>query len=85
MINLSKETEALANQLAAPQSLSVDEAVRQALEEKARAASVVPEAHRPRRRRMNVEEMLVVGAEIAAMPLLDQRSLREIMDDLNAL
>jgi antitoxin VapB len=33
---------------------------------------------------MTVEEMLAVGSEIAAMPLLDQRSPREIMDDLNA-
>ena len=85
MIDLSQETEALAKQLAAAQSLSVDEAVRRALEEKARAAGVVPEAHRPRRRRMTVEEMLAAGAEIAAMPLLDPRSPREIMDDLNAL
>ena len=36
-------------------------------------------------RRMTVEEMLAVGSEIAPMPLLDQRSPREIMDDLNAL
>ncbi|MGH6839191.1 MAG: hypothetical protein ACREDT_10405 [Methylocella sp.] len=85
MIVLSQETEALAKQLAAAQSLSVDEAVRQGLEEKARAAGVVPEAHRPRRQRMTVEKMLAAGAEIAAMPLLDQRSAREIMDDLNAL
>ena len=85
MIDLSQETEALAKQLAAAQGLSVDEAVRQALEEKARAAGVDLEAHRPRRRRMTLEEMLAAGAEIAAMPLLDKRSPREIMDDLNAL
>jgi antitoxin VapB len=33
---------------------------------------------------MSVEQMLAVGSEIAAMPLLDPRSPAEIMDDLNA-
>ena len=84
MIDLSQETEALAKLLAAAQRLSVDEAVRQALEEKARKAGVVPGTHPPRRRRMSVEEMLAAGAEIAAMPLLDPRSPREIIDDINA-
>ena len=32
---------------------------------------------------MSIEEMLAVGDEIAAMPLLDTRSPQEIMDDLN--
>ncbi|MGH6822531.1 MAG: hypothetical protein ACRECP_00180 [Methylocella sp.] len=85
MIDLSQETEALAKQLAAAQSLSVDEPVRQALEEKACTAGVVLEAHRPRGRRMSVEKMLAAGAEIATMPILDQRFPHEIMDDLNAL
>jgi antitoxin VapB len=84
MITLSQETEALAKRLADAQHLSVEDAVRQALEEKARAAGVVPESASPRRR-MSVEDMLAVGAEIAAMPLLDPRSPQEIMDDLNAL
>ena len=43
MINLSQETEALAKRLAAAQSLSVEDAIRLALEEKARAAGVVME------------------------------------------
>jgi hypothetical protein len=38
----------------------------------------------PGRRRMSIEEMLAVGDEIAAMPLLDARSPQEIMDDLNS-
>jgi antitoxin VapB len=84
MINLSQETEALAKRLAAAQSLSVEDAIRLALEEKARAAGVDAEALRPRRR-MSIESMLAVGAEIAAMPVLDPRSPREIMDGLNAL
>lgn len=90
MIDLSQETEALAKQLAAAQSLSVDEAVRQALEARARAAGVLPEP--PERRDQSPEAIAArqarvnwIVAEIAAMPLLDQRSPQEIMDDLNAL
>jgi antitoxin VapB len=80
MIHMSQEAESLARRLAAAQRLSVEETVKLALEEKARAAGV---ALGPRRR-MSVEMMLAVGSEIAAMPLLDPRSPREIMDDLNA-
>jgi antitoxin VapB len=83
MINLSHETEDLARRLAAAQGLSVADVIRQAVEARARVAGVEPEL-RPRRR-MTTEEMLAVGAEIAAMPLLDRRSPREIMDDINAL
>ena len=43
MINLSQETEALAKRLAAALSLSVEDAIRLALEEKARAVVVVME------------------------------------------
>jgi antitoxin VapB len=85
MITLSGETEALAKCLAAAQGLSIEETVKQALEEKARAAGVVAETHPALRRRMTVEKMLALGAEIAAMPLLDRRSPREIMDDLDPL
>jgi predicted aconitase with swiveling domain len=34
---------------------------------------------------MTAERMVALGAEIAAMPLLDSRSPREIMDDLSAV
>jgi antitoxin VapB len=84
MIHLSQEIEALAKRLAAAQSLSVEDAIKLALEEKARAVGVTAEPLRPRRR-MSVEKMLAFGAEIAAMPLLDPRSPHEIMDDLNAV
>jgi antitoxin VapB len=83
MIILSAETEALAERLAEAQHLSVEDTVRQALEEKARATGVSSE--QLHRRRMSVEDMLALGAEMAAMPLLDSRSPREIMDDLNTL
>jgi antitoxin VapB len=48
MIDLSQETETLAKRLAAAQSLSFEEAIRQALEARARVAGVLPE---PQRRR----------------------------------
>ena len=83
MINLSHETEILAARVAAAQRVSVDMAVRRALEAQARAAGVET-GMRPRRR-MTVEQMTALGAEIAALPLLDPRSPNEIMDDINAL
>lgn len=90
MINLSQETEDLAKRLAAAQRLSVEDTIRLALEEKARAAGVVTEP--PRRRDQSPaavaarrESLDRISAKIAAMPVLDPRSPREIMDDLNAL
>lgn len=76
--------------MAAAQSLSVEDAVRQALEERARAVGVAPEPPRPKdrspetvaARRAKADRIV---AEIAAMPVLDPRSPREIIDDLNAL
>jgi antitoxin VapB len=90
MIDLSPEIEALARRLADAQSVSVEDAVRQALEARARAAGIVPEPHRPRDqspeaaavRRTRIDKIV---REIAAMPVLDRRSPREIMDDLNAV
>ncbi|WP_245434537.1 type II toxin-antitoxin system VapB family antitoxin [Methylocystis rosea] len=72
----------MAERLAAARRVSVDEAVRQALEASARAAGVSPAQ---RRRRMTVEQMQALGAEIAALPILDPRSPQEIMDDINEL
>jgi hypothetical protein len=80
MIAISRETEALALRLAAAQHMSADAAIRQALERRARAAGVEPEA---RRRRMSVEQMLALGSEIAAMPLLDPRSPAGGADNLS--
>ena len=81
MISLSLETETLAQRVAAAQRLSVDAAIRHALEQQAVPPRVATGATR---RRMSIEAMLGVGDEIAAMPLLDTRSAREIIDDLNA-
>ncbi|MBI1867062.1 MAG: hypothetical protein HYS06_01970 [Methylocystis sp.] len=90
MINLSQEIETLAKRLAVAQSLSVEDAIKQALEARARVAGVLPEPQRRRdqsaaavaARQASVNRIV---AEIAAMPILDARSPREIMDDLNAL
>lgn len=82
MITLSRETEALAERLAAARRVSVEEAVRQALEESARATGMAPASGK---RRMTIEEMQALGAEIAALPILDPRSPQEIMDDINEL
>jgi antitoxin VapB len=79
MTDLPLDTILLAQRLAAAQGIPVEEAVRRAVEASARAAGI--EAPRPPRR-MSVDEMLAVGAEIAAMPLLDERSPRQISDDL---
>jgi hypothetical protein len=81
MIDLSEETETLAKRLADAQHLSVETAVRQALEEK---VSALEWEVRPRRRQ-TVDEMLAVAREIAAMPILDAGSPNEIMDDLDSL
>jgi len=90
MIHLSRETEALAQRLATAKHLSIEEAIRLALEEKVRAEGIAPESGRSRdqspkavaARRARTDEFV---AALAAMPVLDRRSPREIMDDLNVL
>ena len=84
MISLSRETEALAQRLAAAPRLSVEAAIQRALEAHARVAGIELGAIIPRRR-MTVEQMLAFGSEIAAMPILDPRSPNEIVEDINAL
>jgi antitoxin VapB len=91
MVILSLETDALARRLADAQSVTVEHAIRQALEGQAHAAGIVlaelgrrrdqsPEAVAARRTRM--DRMV---RETAAMPILDPRPPCEIMDDLNAI
>jgi antitoxin VapB len=90
MITLSRETEALAERLAAARRVSVDEAVRQALEESARAAGVTPAQRSTRAlndaeiaaKKARIDELVL---KIAALPVLDPRSPQEIMDDINEL
>jgi antitoxin VapB len=82
MISLPEDVETLARRVAAAEQTSVEDAIRRALEDRARAKGV---SLVKRGRRMTAEQMVALGAEIAAMPLLDSRSPREIMDDLSAL
>lgn len=90
MVNLSQETEALAERLAVAQRLSVDAAIRRALEAQARASGIAPSAWRPR----DVSPKAVaarsarfdaIAQRIAAAPINDPRPVSEIVDDLNAL
>jgi antitoxin VapB len=89
MINLPRETEALAQRLALAKRLSVEEVIRLALEEKVRAEGMTPESVHLRdpspeavaARRASTDRLV---AALAAMPVLDRRSPRDIMDDLNA-
>lgn len=90
MINLPQETEALAQRLALAKRLSVEEVIRLALEAKGRAEGITPESGQPRdpspkavaARRARTDRLV---AALAAMPVLDRRSPRDIMDDLNAV
>lgn len=83
MISLSEDVEALARRVAAVERTSVEDTIRQALEDRARAKGVSLVSRGGRR--MTADQMVALGAEIAAMPLLDSRSPREIMDELSAL
>jgi antitoxin VapB len=86
MLDLSQETEALARRLAAAQSVTVDTAVRQALEARSQAAGIAPEPPRDRSpeavstRRARMDRL---AREIAALPILDPRSPGEIVNDLD--
>jgi antitoxin VapB len=86
VIHLSKQTEALARKLAATQGISMEDAIKRAIEQSARDAE--PERRRDlcaqaiAARKARIDQ---IAEEIAAMPVLDPRSPREITDDLNAL
>ena len=82
MITLSQDVETLARRVAAVERTTVEDAIRRALEDRAQANGVARQTRV--RRRMTAQQMLAVGAEIAAMPLLDPRTPREIMDDLDS-
>jgi antitoxin VapB len=71
-------------------AIFLEEVIRQALDAAARAAGVVTEPRHPRDQSpaavaARIERTNRFVAELAAMPVLDPRSPREIMDDLNAL
>ncbi len=90
MIDLSQETEALARRVADARHVTVDTAVRQALEASAHAAGVPLEPSCPRDTSaesvaMRRERLRRIVGELATLPVLDPRSPRDIMDDINAL
>src|SRR3954447_4238010 len=86
MINLPQETEALAQRLALAKRLSVEEVIRLAHEDKVRAEGIKREPGQARdpyaeamsARRARTDKLV---AALAAMPVLDHRSPRDIMDD----
>ncbi len=80
MANLSEETEAFAQRLAAAQSRKIDDTIRLMLEDKARAVGV---RTKPQRRR--VDAMLAGGADMATMPACDPRSPRDIADEADTI
>jgi hypothetical protein len=72
------------------QRVSIDAAVREALEARAQAAGLLPRATSAANRSpeaVTARRICVDAAEreIGAMPVLDRRSPRAIMDDLNDL
>ncbi len=89
MITLPQETEALARRLAQMKHTTVEDAIRVALEDKARSDGIMPE---PRRRDQSAEAVAArrsrtdeLVATLAALSILDSRAPREIMEDLDAL
>ncbi len=90
MINLSQKTEELAERLAAAQRLSVEAAIRQALEAHARASGIVPQTRRqrdasPEAVAARSARFDALAQKIAAKPINDPRPVNEIVDDLNTL
>lgn len=81
MLQLSPDTERLARLMAARVGRKPEDVIRTALEREANALGVADEP--PPRKRMTAAEMLALGREVAAMPVLDPRSPQEIADDLN--
>lgn len=89
MIDLSEDIEALAKRVAAAQHVSVEDAIRYALEEHERLAAILPARRWPKdcspeaiaARRIRMAQF---AEAIAAMPVLDPRPVAEIVGDLNS-
>ena len=90
MINLSQETEALAQRLAAAKRLSVEATIQQALEADARASGIASQAQRrrdasPEAVAARIARFDAFAQRIEVAPINDPRPISEIVDDLNAL
>ncbi len=83
MLQLTPGTEQLARRVAARLGREPGaDPIRAALGREARALGIDADEP-PVRRKMTAAEMLDFGRRVAARPLLDPRSPREITDDLN--
>ena len=89
MLHLSPETEFLAQRLAEAQQVTPEDAIRMALEQRAREQGLLGDG---RRREVDANTFAArqaltdaFVAKIASMPDLDPRSPREIMDDIDPL
>jgi antitoxin VapB len=88
MIDLSQETETLAQRLADARHVTVDAAVREALEVSAHAAGIslaVPRDASAQAVAARREHAARFVEDLTAMPVFDKRRLQEIVDDLNAV
>lgn len=83
MLQLTHDTEQLARKVAAHVGRRPEELIRAALEREAKELGVFTE--QPAKRRMTVEQMVALGRKVSSLPLLDPRSPKEILDDLNEL
>jgi antitoxin VapB len=88
MVNLSPETIGLAERLAAARGVSLEEAITEAIRQRALAMGVIEPPKRdtsPEAIAARIALMEQIADEIAAMPVRDPRSPQEIMDELNEL
>lgn len=79
MIQLTSETEALARQLAAVRGISLDEAVKIAIEKSAQESLRHPTASEKLGKDELIRRMEEISARCAARPLIDPRSPDELI------
>jgi len=90
MVNLSQETEALAQRIALAKHVAVDDAIRAALEDTARAEGITLEVGLPRDQSPEAVAARIARIDeivraVASLPVVDPRPTREIIDELNEL
>lgn len=83
MLQLTPDTEQLVRIVAAHLGREPDDLIRAALEREARALGIADTDEPSAKHRMTAAEMQAFGRRVAARPILDLRSPREIADDLN--
>lgn len=83
MLQLSRETENLARRVAIMVGRRPEDLIQSILEREARELGML--AQQAPMRKAAVEELLEFGRRAAKRPVLDNRSLQEIVDDINKL